>query len=209
MSEQPPGGAGTRPDPLWILDLSQTRAAVVIAEVEPRHLHRPTPCDDWDVRDVINKLVASTRVFTAFGRREPPDPALDLVDPVDLIGDDPLGAYLEAAARCREAWRAPGALDGSAPSTIGEAPAKAVLHARIFDTTVLTWDIATAIGRPHRIDEVQAAYVTRIARALVPAVRARSEARYKPAVELPPGADPVAELIAITGRHPVWSPGPG
>jgi len=47
-------------------------------------LELSTPCDDWTVRDVINKVVASTHVFTSFGRREPPDPTLDLIDPKEL-----------------------------------------------------------------------------------------------------------------------------
>ena len=126
-----------RHDPLWILDLTQTRAAAVIAAISARQLQLSTPCDDWNVADIINKMVASTQMFTSFGRREQPDPDLDLVNPKDIIGDDPLGAFLEAAAACRAAWRADGAMDGMALSTIGEAPAKAVLHARIFDTTIL------------------------------------------------------------------------
>ena len=127
------------PDPLRVLDLSQTRAAAVIASVSRDQMFLPTPCDLWDVKDVINKLVASTRLFTGFGLRQPADLSLDLINPKDLIGDDPVGVYLSAAKECRDAWRSPGALDGLATSTIGEAKAKAVLNARIFDTTVLTW----------------------------------------------------------------------
>ena len=106
------------PDPLRVLDLSQTRAAAVIASVSREQMFLPTPCDLWDVKDVINKLVASTRLFTGFGLRQPPDPSLDLINPKDLIGDDPVGVYLGAAKECRDAWRSPGALDGLATSTI-------------------------------------------------------------------------------------------
>lgn len=196
-----------RPDPLRILDLAQTRAAAVIAAIEPDQLDLPTPCDEWSVRDVINKMVASTRLFTLFGRREPADPSLDLIHPKELIGDDPLGAFQHEAAACRAAWRTPGALDGLAPSTIGEAKAKAVLHARIFDTTVLSWDIARATGVPHGIDDEQAGYVLRIARALVPAVRAHNAARYKDEVEANENAPLVDQLIATTGRDPNWAGG--
>jgi uncharacterized protein (TIGR03086 family) len=195
-----------RPHPLHVLDLAQTRAAAVIAAITPDQLGLPTPCDEWDVRDVLNKLVASTLVFTSFGRREPPDPTLDLVHPRDIVGDDPLGAFEAAAAGCRAAWRAEGALDGTAPSTVGNAPAKAVLHARIFDTTVLSTDLARATGVAHGIDELQARYVLRIARALVPTVRAVSAERYREAVEVGPDADPVDELLAVTGRDPAWRP---
>lgn len=196
----------TRPDTLWMLDLAQTGAASVIVRIHADQLDLPTPCDEWSVRDVINKMVASTLVFTSFGLRERPDETLDLVHPTDIIGDDPLGSFEAAALGCRQAWRRPGALEGVAPSTIGEAKARAVLNARIFDTTILTWDISRACGLDHGIGDDLAAYVLRIAKALVPAVRSKNAARYKEAVDLGEGADLVAEMVATTGRDPLWSP---
>ncbi len=192
------------PDPLRVLDLSQTRAAAVIASVSREQMFLPTPCDLWDVKDVINKLVASTRLFTGFGLRQPPDPSLDLINPKDLIGDDPVGVYLGAAKECRDAWRSPGALDGLATSTIGEAKAKAVLNARIFDTTVLTWDISQACDIDHHIDEEQAGYVLYVAERLVPAVRTQSPERYKKEVTGGAGTTTVDKLIGVTGRNPNW-----
>ena len=192
------------PDPLRMLDLSQTRAAAVIASISNDQMSLATPCDLWDVKDVINKHVASTRLFTGFGLRQQPDPSLDLINPKDLIGDDPVGVYLAAAKECRDAWRAPGALDGLATSTIGEAKARAVLNARIFDTTVLTWDISQACDIDHLIDDEQAGYVLFVAERLVPAVRSQSPERYKEEVTDVIGTTTVDQLIAITGRNPSW-----
>ena len=87
----------TFPDPLRILDLAQTRAASVLASVNHDQLDLPTPCDEWSVRDVINKLVASTLLFASFGRREDGDTNLDLINNRDLIGDDQLGTFSSAA----------------------------------------------------------------------------------------------------------------
>ncbi len=196
----------SRPDPLHLLDLAQSRAAALIADLGPDDWARPTPCDRWSVRDVTNKVVAATTLFAAFGRREVPDPMPDLVDPAEVLGDDPLAAFWDAAVACRAAWRRPGALDGEAPSTVGRFGAVAVLNARIFDTTILTTDLAAACGLDHRIDDVQAAYVLRVARALVPTVRAVSPDRY--ADPSYPGADAplVAQMIAATGRDHAWAP---
>lgn len=193
------------PDPLRVLDLAQTRAAAVIALLGPGDWARPTPCDEWSVRDVVNKMTASTIVFSAFGQRRP-HPGHDLIHPAELLGDDPLGTYLAAAAECRSVWRAPGALEGTAPSTVGEFPAKAVLNARIFDTTILTWDVATACGVAHGIDDEQAAYVLRVARALVPNVRTVSPERYKEPGDPGTAAPLVEQMIAATGRNPAWRP---
>ena len=195
-----------RPDTLQMLDQAQTAAAATLARLTADQHDLSTPCDEWSVIDIVNKLTASTMVFTSFGLREQPDPTLDLINPRHIVGDDPLGAYAKAASECRKAWRADGALDGMALSTIGEAKARAVLNARIFDTTILTWDIATAIGVPHGISDELATYVLRIARALVPAVRSHNEARYKTPVDLDEAQPPVRRMVAATGRDPDWKP---
>jgi len=192
------------PDPLRMLDLVQSRASAVISTINIDQMALPTPCDLWDVKDIVNKLVASTRLFTGFGLRQPADPSLDLIDPKDLIGDDPVGVYLAAAKECRDAWRATGALSGMATSTIGEAKAKAVLNARIFDTTILTWDISRACHISHLIDEEQASYVLYVAERLVPAVRSQSPERYKNPVSSMDGSSTVDTLISLTGRDPNW-----
>lgn len=195
-----------RPDPLEMLDLCQTGAAAVIARIPRSRFGDPTPCDEWSVADIVNKVTASTIMFTSFGRREKPDPNLDLIHPRDIVGDDPVGAFSEAAAACRATWREPGALDGMALSTIGEAKARAVLNARIFDTTILTWDLATACGLPHLITDELATYVMRVAQALVPAVRSHDQARYREPAELDESQPIVRRLVAATGRDPDWQP---
>ena len=79
------------------------------------------------------------------------------------------------------------------------------MNARIFDTTILTWDVATACGLPHGIDDDLAAYVLRVARALVPAVRAASPERYKDSTDPGETAPIVEQMIAATGRNPRWT----
>ena len=81
-----------------------------------------------------------------------------------------------------------------------------VLNARIFDTTILSWDAATACAIDHRIDEVQAAYVLRVAKALVPTVRAASPERYRDPALLDDDHPLVEQMVAATGRDPRWQP---
>jgi uncharacterized protein (TIGR03086 family) len=192
--------------PLDALDRAQTAAAAVIARLGPDDWALPTPCDEWSVRDVVNKMTASTYTFSAFGERRRLDPPYDLVHPTEVLGDDPVGTFLDAAAECREVWRRPEALEGTAPSTVGEFPAKAVLNARIFDTTILTWDVSRATGIPHGIDESLAAYVLRVAEALVANVRRVSPERYKDAEAVTDEASFVDRMVAATGRNPAWTP---
>jgi len=194
-----------RVDPLRVLDLAQSRMITVIAALRDDDWSRPTPCPEWSVRDIVNKMVASTWSFTEFAHRRRPEPPWDLIHPAEVIGDDPLGVYLAAAAACRDAWRRPGALEGVAPSTQGEFPAKAVINARIFDTTILQWDVAVATGQSVLIDDEQAAYVLRIARALVPMVRGKDPARFG-APDPAEGRTLVDQMVAASGRDPDWTP---
>ena len=79
-----------------------------------------------------------------------------------------------------------------------------MLNARIFDTTVLTWDISQACDIDHHIDEEQAGYVLYVAERLVPAVRTQSPERYKKEVTGGAGTTTVDKLIGVTGRNPNW-----
>lgn len=67
-------------DPLRLLDLAQTRTSAVIAALGLDDWARPTPCPEWSVRDIVNKMVASTWTFTAFAERRRPQPPWDLVE---------------------------------------------------------------------------------------------------------------------------------
>ena len=55
------------------------------------------------------------------------------------------------------------------------------------------------------ITDELATYVLRVAQALVPAVRAHNEARYKQPVELGETEAMVVRLVAATGRNPAWT----
>lgn len=93
-----------------------------------------------------------------------------------------------------------------ATSTIGEAKARSVLNARIFDTTVLSWDISKACSVAYPIDDEQAKYVLRVANALVPAVRSHNSARYKDPVSISDDSSNLEKMISVTGRDPNWAP---
>jgi uncharacterized protein (TIGR03083 family) len=59
----------------------------------------PTPCADWNVRDVLNHTVGGMRIFTAELTNE--DPGAD--HEADWLGDDPRGRFAAAARADRSA----------------------------------------------------------------------------------------------------------
>jgi uncharacterized protein (TIGR03086 family) len=88
-------------------DLDRALAATekVVAGVRADQWTAPTPCTDWDARQVLNHLVRGNLLFVAIIRDEPrPVPG------TDHLGGDPLTAFREATAGLREAFAGPGVL---------------------------------------------------------------------------------------------------
>ena len=73
----------------------------VVAALPPGAWAAPSPCDGWDVRDVVNHLAAVTTKFTRFALGED---GLLRQDAGDLLGSDPAGAFVTIANRSSTAW---------------------------------------------------------------------------------------------------------
>ncbi|WP_448615736.1 TIGR03086 family metal-binding protein [Modestobacter sp. URMC 112] len=118
--------------------------------------------------------------------------------PRDLLGDDPLSAWEDAADDALTAWAGDGALDGTVDLPGGPVPAAHHLRAMTADLTVHAWDLARAVGGDTRLD-----------RGLVVDALDFAEEHLgedgvpglvDPPVPVPPGADPLTRLVARFGR---------
>ena len=115
----------------------------VIDRVTPGHMAQATPCSKWDVRGLLNHTVSAVQMFATCASGGKP-PSFDFHAPPDIIGDDPAGAFRQAAASALAAWSAEGALDGTVTLPPGEMPATVAIGINLFDTYVHAWDIAQA-----------------------------------------------------------------
>ncbi len=197
-------------DPMTLLDTVQDRAASVVAQISAEQMGAPSACAGWDVRTCLNKLVTSTRYWVVALNEGREDPTLDLGNPPDLIGADALGAYRAAAAACRSAFERPGVFTAMVPCSVPgvQLSGEQMLGVRIFDTTVITWDLATAVGVAHGISDEQADFARAVSEVVLPAVSGASDRqRFQPCtVGLDANASAVDRLIAATGRNPQWAP---
>jgi uncharacterized protein (TIGR03086 family) len=112
---------------------------------------RPTPCEEWDVRGLVNHLVTadSTTVRLLAGATR--DDVVALIG-TDHLGSDAMASCAAVAAEQIEAFRAPGALERIVPHPAFDMPGSQLLDFRIGDTLLHTWDLARAIDADDRLD---------------------------------------------------------
>jgi uncharacterized protein (TIGR03086 family) len=148
----------------------------------------PTPCDDWDVRTLMNHMLDTQHYFLGVARSDdtpPPSPT-----PPQLLGDNPVIDFERARSDNLQAFAKPGVIDKTGPS-LGIAFSDQLLH---------SWDLAKATGQDETMPQglAQAAYD-------VIHGRFTDEQRkgiFKPEIAVPTDASEQDKLLAYTGRDP-------
>ncbi len=162
----------------------------------------PTPCADWDVRELVNHVVGENR-WTApllVGRT-----IAEVGDQFDgdLLGDDPIAVTREAAAEASTAAAELGPAGGKVHLSYGDEDMAEYLTQLTADHLIHGWDVAVATGGDAALDpELVAAVASWFA---------EREELYRGAgiigerVDVA-ADDPQARLLAAFGRDPDWSP---
>lgn len=128
---------------LDLLDIAIDGTDQVIAAIADTQLSLPTPCSEWDVRDLIGHLVTGNEGFAAALRGDAGAPAAGV--PQSAAGL--LDAYRSSGAQVAEGFRRPGVLTEPVTVPFGTVPGTVALHLRLVDLLVHGWDLATATGR--------------------------------------------------------------
>lgn len=118
---------------------------VLVAGVREDQWAAATPCTEWNVRDLVNHMVAGNRRFTSILGGEAPLFAGD-----DLLGDDPVAAYRKAADALLAAFGRPGVLEKTFSVPIGTVPGIVAVHLRAVEMLAHGWDLARATGQATR-----------------------------------------------------------
>ncbi|MBT2229042.1 TIGR03086 family metal-binding protein [Nonomuraea sp. NEAU-A123] len=125
----------------------------LIAQVRDEQWAAPTPCTEWNVRDLVNHLVAGNRRFAGVLRGAVP-PGNGPRPPVtDVLGDDPLAAFRDSSRDMLAAFNEPGVLDKKVSMPIGTVPGVVALQLRIVEGLVHGWDLARAMGQTVRFPD--------------------------------------------------------
>src|SRR5262245_16489544 len=111
-------------------------------------LDAPTPCEDWDVRTLLNHMLDTQRYFVSAARGE--EPSMPSPTPPALLGNDPAADFAIARDETLRTFGEPGVIERTGPS-LGIAFCDQLLHG---------WDVAKATGQDATMpdDLAQAAF---------------------------------------------------
>ena len=184
-------------DPIALLERALAGTRRVVGDVRPDQYGAPTPCPGWDVRALLNHLLAGNEYFAALGRGERPDMA---VWTTDHLGEgDPAALYDASSKTALDAWRGPGALDRFATLPSGGKGPR-VFDMYLMETAVHGWDLAKATGQQPPLDDVLAQELYRAWYGRFPdEVRAGGRV-VGPEVPCAPDAPITDRLLAYLGR---------
>lgn len=187
---------------LTVKQLQQVLSMVgdLVDEVGADQWSAPTPCTDWDVRDLVGHLVGVNMVFTALLRnQEPPERG------TDPLGEDPADAYRQSARGLVDAFNQHGVLDRAFSGPLGTATGAERLHIRIADLLAHGWDLARATDRavdvPEEVVEQELTFMHRQLDAMP------REGRFEPVQPVADEAPAIDRFVAFLGRSPSWGSG--
>ncbi len=116
----------------------------VLRDVRREQWDRPTPCSEWDVRQLVNHMTRGNLNYVMLAEGGTAADFLRMRD-VDALGTDPLDAFVRSAERCARAFAEPGALERILDYPLGKISGRRALAVRTADSTIHTWDLAQAL----------------------------------------------------------------
>ena len=157
----------------------------------------PTPCSDWNVRQLVNHLVYEDRWTVPLMEGTTLAEVGDRYEG-DLLGDEPRKAWAESSAEAVAAVQADGAIERTVDLSSGPTPATEYVSQLFADHLIHGWDLARAIGSDERLDPELVDACARWFAEMEDGYR--SSGAIGPRPEMAPGADAQARRLAAFGR---------
>jgi len=167
-----------------------------VADVTPEQWNAPTPCSDWDVRQLVRHVAYETLWVPALMDGLTLEAVGDRFEG-DVLGEDPKAAWAPAAAAAIRAVLR-GDLSRTVHVSFGEIPAEEYVFEIMLDLVVHGWDLARATGADEGMDPEAVEFCYRRAEPSEEALKRTG--LFGPKVVPPPGADLQTKLLAILGR---------
>jgi len=202
------------PDPRPLFARSVTTATEVITAIRPEQYDNPTPCEEMNVRALVDHLVGVADRVAAMGRGEDPMAVRSLAQ--DRRDDECLAAWSAAAEQANRAWDDDRALRRTIVLPWATDSGARALMGYVNEVTVHTWDLATATQQHPAWDEDAVTSSLELMHDWLPADRAEifeavrkkmgpaagANDAFAAVVPVPDDAPPIERLVAWNGRRP-------
>jgi uncharacterized protein (TIGR03086 family) len=159
---------------------------------------RPTPCEEWDVRALVNHVTAENLWAVELLAGATSNDVGDRFDG-DVLGGDPKASWREAAARALEATGRSGISSRMVQLSTGLVEPGEYLMQLFADHLIHAWDLARAVGADERLDPELVAACSSWFDAVEDEFRERG--LIGPAVPVGPDADAEVVLLGRFGRR--------
>jgi uncharacterized protein (TIGR03086 family) len=187
-----------------VLDEAHQALRVTAEGLSPADLGRPTPCEQWNVTQVLqhaagDQLAYASRITGGPGPTENP------FEPSGRLDQDAAGFIEHALLATADAWRtvAEDDQDVATPLPQGRMSARLGAGACALDAAVHAWDVAMATGQKSPLTDSLARELMTVAQSIVEPLR--SYGVFAAAIETSDGDDDVARLLRYLGRQPGWT----
>jgi uncharacterized protein (TIGR03086 family) len=161
-----------------------------VEAVPPGAWSNSSPCEDWTALQVMDHVIGNARAWIN---------KLDGVEHEERTVTDPSAEWAAARADVEAALADPERATKVIDGPFGPMPYEQLVgRLQCMDMLIHTWDLARATGGDEKVDE-QAAIGALSGLKPMDAML-RRPGLFGPAVEPPPGADPVTELMCFVGR---------
>lgn len=178
----------------------------IVRAIRTDQLTAPTPCQEYDVRRLLNHLLYWGPSLEGAARGTAVAPPADREPDLDLAGDDWAGPVTGQLDRLAAAWSDSSAWEGTTQlAGPPDLPAATIGGMVLTELVVHGWDLARATGQPPQWNDQVLAFVHR--QVADTAEQGRQMGVYGPEVPVPGTAPVLDQLLGLTGRDPGWPAG--
>lgn len=188
----------TAPDWVRLHHIAMAEFDVRVRMVPPDHWVASTPCDEWDVHELVNHNTVENLWVAPLLAGSSVD-AIGTAFDGDVLGGDPESVWEDSRL---EALRAvdDADLDGEVELSRGPTPVIEYVQERVMDLLIHAWDLARAVGLDETLDEEVVEAVWEWAQPLRPMLADLPE-YFEPPVEPELDADLQTRLLNLFGRE--------
>jgi uncharacterized protein (TIGR03086 family) len=172
--------------------------------VAPPDWNLPTPCDQWNVTQVLQHAAGDQLAYVA-AITGGPGPSENPFTPSGRLDDTPLAVVDQALRASAGAWSTVGDDATGVPTPLpqGSLPGWLAAGACALDAAVHAWDIAVATGQNPALTPALARPLMAVATQIVEPLRPYGA--YAPALEARDDDGDAALLLRYLGRRPDWT----